>query len=1026
MGLKRNSCFCFKIGFSTGAPMWGNLGAAGRGKKVPQQQQISRQHIQSNAQQQSTANIVGTNVQQSPQDFVQISTRFRQIESQNKGGGESSGIPIQTTPQQIAQQQLVTIRNANNTTNKISILKKPPNISVVTIQKQALQTALQNKNPLATLAVRKATKSLVSSEYNESDDNSNPTPPISPSTSKRPVIKKTIMNPTIKIFKTSQSSSDEVVVIEDSSPDDKQKILHYDDDSDKIKFHTEISLNSTAQNVTDADEIMESLKTSELMSSPLVDPTIESIESVTTAEGYGLFDSSEIVQFSDSNDSFQLTETIIVQKTPTDNIHENPQSSTIKKLEKKQVNQMKKPNNRVATTAEDFEAMIDSGSPPSDGIDEKTETKLNEHKEISKKVCDESNISSEMKDVTITLVQQHAESAAVDTPSEPKKLNQILTTTATSMQQARANTNLTSPSPSAITTHKKLVKNAPQTTAKVSFGNTTISVPVLKNVPKSNELQLKQKKIITSSTINLSNLKKNPALFNMATGQKINTSTPTIVTLSSISLGSNINQALLSKALSRPLTTVQAVHRIPIVTQQSQQQNATSLVKTLVASDANQSILVPISKNLTSISPSIVKMSQPTTNLSFSKISTLTLSQDTSLPTKIFEDESISPDPAENVSSVENVEIPETEKMEKSLDSGKTEKGQEIPSNAVGNEKQEGSGGDGEVKSKSLIPVHVIIKSRESSESPPVMGQQQQRVKNTMISQLSPLSQPTDINTNTANATQQIRSIMSSINKKDDSNKDPNKKEETIAENIQTLQAPTGNLIKGTQHIGRISPNIINTQGGNILVVKQIRASTSSVPGGSSVNSTGDNQQKQTFVVVSQSQINQEKSVIIPNASGTRIISYGSATSNTSDIQNKSSNFTQPATIIMTSRPGPGVISSSVNVVSQASTVLSSQPSVSLANKSSPVQFTNLINLNTFKRSKSTDDAQVAKDSTQQITVSALQSSKRLSLEGSNNSFKVETIESATSNSSKSEEMIISQAISSTGKFCKFSLKNYI
>jgi histone-lysine N-methyltransferase MLL3 len=132
-----------------------------------------------------------------------------------------------------------------------------------------------------------------------------------------------------------------------------------------------------------------------------------------------------------------------------------------------------------------------------------------------------------------------------------------------------------------------------------------------------------------------------------------------------------------------------------------------------------------------------------TPGISFAKISTLTVSQDPLLPNKIFEDESISPE-----SDLDESKVGE-KKAESQKDSTDSK---EAP------EKLE-TQGETQEKPKSLIPVHVIIKSRESSESP-TMG----RTKSTVISQLSPLSQPTDINTNTANATQHIRSIMSSIN----------------------------------------------------------------------------------------------------------------------------------------------------------------------------------------------------------------------------------------------------------------------
>lgn len=63
-------------------------------------------------------------------------------------------------------------------------------------------------------------------------------------------------------------------------------------------------------------------------------------------------------------------------------------------------------------------------------------------------------------------------------------------------------------------------------------------------------------------------------------------------------------------------------------------------------------------------------------------------------------------------------------------------------------------------KSTLQIPVHVIIKS---SESPNTNYQQTTRLTSN-LPQLSPLSQPNEITSNMANASQQLRSIMSSIN----------------------------------------------------------------------------------------------------------------------------------------------------------------------------------------------------------------------------------------------------------------------
>lgn len=162
-------------------------------------------------------------------------------------------------------------------------------------------------------------------------------------------------------------------------------------------------------------------------------------------------------------------------------------------------------------------------------------------------------------------------------------------------------------SPSSST--HNLVKDA--TPAKYMLGNTTISVPILKNaIPlarvsaKSNS-ETTNKKIIGQSAI------ISTSLANIS-GKKLNTSN--FVTLSPLNIqqsGGRIVQAQIVRA--------QPSH---------------------AAAAVNQRKMSTISE------PQITKSLPPT--LTYSKIGTslssLKVSQDVSLPTKLFEDESISPD----------------------------------------------------------------------------------------------------------------------------------------------------------------------------------------------------------------------------------------------------------------------------------------------------------------------------------------------------------------------------------------------
>ena len=74
---------------------------------------------------------------------------------------------------------------------------------------------------------------------------------------------------------------------------------------------------------------------------------------------------------------------------------------------------------------------------------------------------------------------------------------------------------------------------------------------------------------------------------------------------------------------------------------------------------------------------------------------------------------------------------------------------------------QVGAGNSGD--KKGVIPVHEIIKSRDS---PPSLGQQGPTVQRleSVVPQLSPLSQPNELKTNVTNVSQQLCSIMYSIN----------------------------------------------------------------------------------------------------------------------------------------------------------------------------------------------------------------------------------------------------------------------
>lgn len=777
------------------------------------------------------------------------------------------------------------------------------------------------KKPPASIASSKI-KSLVSTDYND-DDSSNGTPPISPLSQKNRL-------------KAQSSKTDDVVVV-DSSPDEKQRMLDYDDDNDKVVTTlTEVSLNSTAQDIGDSDDMIEAFDRSELISSPLV--------TEPEATDYVLFE-PHVVHIDDSDES--LKEIMSTNLFDEAMHQDHPKSDSSKSTNPSSeimfvVDPNKEKLGKNVGTSEDFEAMIDSGKDDDESEPETTT--------VSKVAPTRKSPEAQaVKTVTTTIQDVKKEvklpSIVTTTPSVS------ITLPANLISRGNVHTSM-----AGVSAHKKLVKNTTPTTAKVSIGNTTISVPVvLKNMPmqqnKQGDPQQGSKKIMTSNPLTISNVKKNPALFSLS-GQKINTST--IVTLS------------LNKGASRPIQTVQRFQQKP--------------------GQQTQSIIVPISSCITSSPSSHIissvgmvssaqnsvtsKMSTSRASpvLTFSsKMPTLTMTQDASLPSKIFEDEEISP---ENF-----VELEESEKKGQEASTSKAADGLKD----VQDDFKKGEP-TAEEKQRSLIPVHVITKSRESSHSP-VLNPAQRLLAGNM-SQLSPLSQPIEINTNTHNATQQIRSIMSSINSNEDT-KSKSEAEQTIVvstssltqQNIpktilRSVSTPTTSGQAGSELRMIVSqqnssvpssPNVQTSQAGNILFVKQIRTpSTQSVTIPSSTNST--------IVVMSQpGQIQSQGSVIISNKPSNLLSILSNQQS--SSVKNSELKMEPSITSSATSSSGETI------GVQKTITILKTSPAI-----------TNLLNNSSFKRSKSTDDASTAKDSVE------IAAAKRLSLESSN-TIKSEPVE---------------------------------
>lgn len=824
--------------------------------------------------------------------------------------------------QEQQQQQAEAQKNIQARVVQVSELQKA---STSRQMEQKPKTSLL-KNPLATKV-----KSLV--DYDD-NDSSNGTPPISPLSQ--------------KVRQRLQGKKNDDVVIVDSSPDEKQRLVDYDDDNEKMVV-TEVSLNSTAQDIGDSDSIIDTtFDRSELISSPLV------TEPETT--DYALFESHVVLD--DSNESLkEIINTDIIFDEP---VTSEPKPSTSKSKPDEVlfvVEKEKSPKN--VGTREDFEAMIDSGK---DEDENESESEV-----IAIEKCEQSDQENPEK-VNIAktrIVTSIPEKREIKIPVVFSSAgNSMLTLPANLMN--RANITATSLGPGVTGAQRKIVNTGNQTTAKVNIGNTTISVPVvLKNMPTiqgTQDAQSGAKKIITTSALNISNLKKNssPTLINVS-GQKI------LISHSNI------------KSNTRSIQAVDIKQRL----QQKPGQQSIIVPVTCIASSFSNVSSSNMEANLVTSQGMIVSKlsSSGTPILTFSsKMPQLTVTQDTSLPTKILEDEDVS----------ESID----ESKEKSTSTSSSE-----PMEIV----EEGNKETPDSKPKSLIPVHVIIKQRESSQSPiaSVSTTTQHRLTSgngNMSQQLSPLSQPIEINTNTHNATQQIRSILSSIDSNEDTKSktelDPQLQQQHIVTTqssvpktiIRSTSTPTS--LGDTKIIISQAPasvassipssNIQTSQPNNVLYVKQIKTIPSSM-------SASNTPHTSTIVVVSQpGQVqSQGSSVITINKQSNRLIDYLSS---------------QQASKSDATKMEPPL---SVEGMQKSMTMFKSNPTI-----------TNLLNANanSFKRSKSSDDVvSSSKEGTSDLSLI----SKRLSLEVSNE-IKTEPLDSPVIKEAMSQPISIANTTTMT------------
>ncbi|XP_063696250.1 histone-lysine N-methyltransferase 2C-like isoform X2 [Culicoides brevitarsis] len=778
--------------------------------------------------------------------------------------------------------------------------------------------------------------------------------------------------------KRAKLQKQESVVIVDSSP---ERMMDYDDDNDKSLVAAEVSLSSVAQHIGENDEIhIEQYNSGfdNIASSPL--------DGTEANDEYVLFN-SDVVNYDD--ESLRTKETNMAEEESQGEIRiiETPNVEVSSEV-------VRVASAKVTATTEDFEAMIDHGSKDGDGVDNK-----------SASTSTKQTIAAKQEPPVITISQAKVPASQI----QAQQIQQKQTTYSRTIIPGNllSGATIVTSSAAAVAAHKK---DGTQTTAKVSIGNKTIHVPVLKSgfLQQGTQQQGKQiqmKKIGPQSSINLI---KNPTIIQVGNRSIKN---PNIVTLSSLNLTTPINPAILTKAFIRPMNA--NVHKVDVVT--TGDKSKTQI--TQIQQHATQSTAT-VNEKFIQIQ---TKPSSSQATMSFTKLSSLMMTQDASLPTKIFEDESVSPDNSTTeVAEDTNNSITVTKKVveQKQVTSKSDDKGdsdelmdmmasitgesklspptnvQQVKSDVVNTDDLVSTLSDNsqdskdgikvvqaspnsnqmEGKKQGVIPVHVIIKSRESSSSPILQGNVGQRLVS-VVPQLSPLSQPNELTQNVTNVSQQLRNIMSSINpgttisqntnqnaKKEDSETKP---ETTIQKQIvKTEQSQQGTIL--ATHLQQISsqPPIsapLTSQQGNIVVVKHIRNPNTQ---------DGQGNNGQTIVVMSQPQmLPGNNSVIITqgalNKQQTSILSnqlQGVTQQGVTRIINYSENQSQPPALVVTGRQG--VTGQQIAVASSSGgSILSatlSQPPVSKTVNVSNATITNLLQTQltspSFRRSKSTDE----------------------------------------------------------------------
>lgn len=672
------------------------------------------------------------------------------------------------------------------------VMRKDSHINRISILKK-------KKVPHDVQMIKSKVAHLTAVEYGDLEDSSN-TPPESPLHGSVRGDNKGKMQMLVQNQSAGSSEGrkgqDDIVVI-DSSPDEKQRIMDYDDDNDKAVVATEVSLSSAAQSVPDTDDIsvIESLAPTEfdaIVSSPL--------ESEVTEE-YVLFAPDMVVDYADSDDS--MKQTSMAHKTAISDEDKTLDLITSDDFVRGDDSDDDPEKDKGDQFAEEHfttgdEDMMSMGSEiVIIGSDIKSPDEQMVSSDVLDVILGQSNATKDVKEGASAPQSPHVEASTSTSSNETLEKNIIgLTVSSTAASgggskkgspvltyssrlpvtstliTTRASNQISPSTMTAVSVHKKLMKDVTQTTAIVSIGNTTISVPVLKNVPlPHSKTTVGDSTAGQSSTAKGRLLAKSPISVKLPksvitmSGHKV-LSPASIVTISSLNIGQqNAGQH----------------NKIPSSAQITQ-------ISTSSITATTQSVSEKMLERLSTKSSS--------SSLVYSKLSSLTVNQDASLPNKIFEDESVSPD-----SSIEHDDpdlASPDHKMEFHTDAAIDEEIKEINQDRKSDNTPGADAKDSEIneitknsledikedtddsplqakdtknsdiskisdakQKQNVIPFHVIVKSRDSPRSPKLSTAHQRNISS--MPQLSPLSQPTEMATNMQNVSQEVRSILSSI-----------------------------------------------------------------------------------------------------------------------------------------------------------------------------------------------------------------------------------------------------------------------